>query len=124
MAVGFQDLLQDLFDPIGGVSFERMFGGVGVFRQGMMFALVAEDTLYLKADETTRPAHEAEGCGPFDYESKRGTVSTSYWRLPERLYDEPEAFRDWALAAFGVAERAQKKKPQKRKRKTWPAAES
>lgn len=124
MAGGFQDLLRDLFDPVGGVSFKRMFGGVGIFRQGTMFALVADDTLYLKADETTRPAHEAEGCGPFVHESKRGSVATSYWQMPERLYDEPEAFREWALAAFSVAERAQLKKPRKRKKKAGPAAES
>ena len=52
MAGGFQELLVELFEPVGGVTFRRMFGGLGIFRQGLMFALVADDTLYLKADET------------------------------------------------------------------------
>ena len=70
MAGGFQDLLAELFEPVGGVSFRKMFGGLGIFRQGMMFALVADDTLYLKADDDTAVAFKAEGCGPFVYDGK------------------------------------------------------
>ncbi len=118
----FQDFAEDLFEPLGGVVFRRMFGGLGIFRQGMMFALIIDDVLYTKADATRIPFHEAEGCGPFAYEAKGRIVTTSYWRVPERLYDDPDAFRDWALAAFAVAERAQalkskKKKPANRKPK-------
>lgn len=102
----FQSFLEDLFAPLGGVRFRRMFGGLGVYRDGVMFALVADDVLYLKADESARAAFEAEGCGPFRYEAKGKAVTMSYWRLPERLYDEPEEFREWALAAVGVAVRS------------------
>lgn len=120
MAAGFQELLVDLFEPVGGVTFRRMFGGVGIFRQGLMFALVADDALYLKADETTSIAFKAEGCGPFVYDGKDRPVVMQYWRLPERLYDEPDEFRQWALDAFSVAERARKQKP-KSKRKSRAA---
>jgi DNA transformation protein len=113
MPSGFQDLLEDLFAPVGGVSFRRMFGGVGIFRQGIMFALIADDALYMKADETTARAYEAEGTGPFIYEGRGKSVAMPYWGLPERLYDEPEEFREWALASFGVAERAKGGKPKR-----------
>ena len=115
MAGGFQDLLAELFEPVGGVSFRKMFGGIGIFREGIMFALVADDALYLKADETTTADFKAEGCGPFVYDGKDKPHVMPYWRLPERLYDEPEEFRDWALAAFGVAERSKDPKPKKKK---------
>lgn len=113
MAGGFQDLLVELFEPVGGVSFRRMFGGVGIFRHGLMFALVADDTLYLKADDDTSIAFKAEGSGPFVYDGKDRPVAMQYWRLPERLYDEPDEFRQWALNAFAVAERAREKNPKR-----------
>jgi DNA transformation protein len=120
MAGGFDDLLADLFEPVGGVSIRKMFGGMGVFREGIMFALVADGVLYLKADEGTTADFQAEGCGPFVYDGKNKPHVMPYWRLPERLYDEPDEFRDWALAAFAVAERSKgekskRKRPPKRK---------
>lgn len=120
------DHLADLFAPLGGVSIRRMFGGLGVFRQGLMFALVADDVLHFKTDEETLPRFATEGCGPFVFGSKRGPVEMSYWRAPERLYDEPDDFAEWAREAFAVALRKQstkggaKKKPPARK----PAAKS
>jgi DNA transformation protein len=116
MAGGFQDLLVDLFEPVGGVSFRRMFGGIGIFRQGMMFALVADEALYLKVDDATSTAFKAEGCGPFVYDGKSKQHVMPYWRLPERLYDDPDEFRDWALTAFRVAERAREEKPKRKSR--------
>ena len=113
----FQGLLEELFAPVGGVSFRRMFGGAGVFRDGLMFALVLDDVLYLKADESTRPRFEAEGCEPFRYEARGRIVTTSYWRLPERLFEEPEGFAEWTGAAFEVARRSQVKKGDSKKRK-------
>jgi DNA transformation protein len=98
------DQLQELFAPVGGVSIRRMFGGLGVFKDGLMFGLVDDDILYLKADDTTRARFEAEGSEPWIYQGRhRANVSTSYWRVPERLLDEIEEFPEWARAAFDAA---------------------
>ncbi len=114
MADGFSDFLEDLFGPLGGVSMRRMFGGLGIWRDGLMFALVADDVLYFKADEETRPRYEAEGSAPFSYTSKTGrTTIMSYWRSPERLFDEPDAFLDFAREACAAAGRADAKKAAK-----------
>lgn len=103
--------LRELLDPLGVIRFRRMFGGTGVYVGDLMFGLVADDVLYFKADEATVPDYSAEGCGPFGYARKDGRqVSTSYWRVPERLFDEPDELRAWARAAHGVAMRRQKKK--------------
>lgn len=120
---GFVDLLQEILVPLGAVSVRRMFGGAGLHCDGVMFALLSDDALYLKADETTRPAFEAEGLGPFGYATKDGDrVLTSYWRAPERLLDEPEECVHWARQALGVARRraAEKAKPAPRKRRRSP----
>ncbi|MEO8668921.1 MAG: TfoX/Sxy family protein [Bauldia sp.] len=102
--------MEELFASIEGTTVRRMFGGLGVFRQGLMYALVADDVLYLKGDAGTQAAFEREDCPQWIYDGKQRPVAMPYWRLPERLYDEPDEFREWALAAFAVAERTAKPK--------------
>jgi DNA transformation protein len=111
------EFLAELFEPVGRVSFRRMFGGLGIYRDGLMFGLVAGDSVHLKVDDATRLAFEAEGCLPFSYDTKDGKRTlTSYWRVPERLLDEPDEMRGWALAAVDVAIRASVAKPAKKPR--------
>ncbi len=87
-----------------------MFGGLGIFADGLMIALVSDGEVFLKADEQTIPALEAEGSRPFTYGAKNRRVVMSYWRLPERLLDDPEELGNFARAALGAAHRAQAKK--------------
>lgn len=100
---GFAEMLGDLLAPLGSISVRRMFGGGGVYCDGLMFGLVADDVLYLKSDELRCQPFEAEGCGPFVYEGKGKPIAMSYWRAPERLLDEPEEMVAWARIALGVA---------------------
>jgi DNA transformation protein and related proteins len=107
MAGAFNELLEELFEPVGGVSLRRMFGGIGVFKDGVMFGLVDDDILYLKADDATRPRFEAEGSEPWVYQGRhRANVSTAYWRIPERLFDDTDEFAAWARTASEAAVRA------------------
>lgn len=108
------DYLAELFEPVGNVRIRRMFGGLGFFRDGLMFGIWQSDTIYLKVDDVTRPAFEAEGSGPFVYGSKNGReTALGYCRLPERLLDDSDELRDWALPAIDVAIRANAAKPLK-----------
>ncbi len=95
--------LRELFEPLGGVSFRRMFGGVGIFRGGLMFALIADDVLYFKATDKGAAAFEAEGCERWSYANSRRKVAMPYWRTPDRLFDEPQAFAAWAEIAWQAA---------------------
>ena len=114
--MGDRDFLEELFAPVGRVQLKRMFGGLGAFSDGLMFAIILADIIYLKSDETTRPAFEAEGCEPFTYPRKDGrAVSLSYWRMPERLVDEPDEFVRWSRAAIKVARQADAAKADKPK---------
>jgi len=84
-----------------------MFGGAGVFVDGRMIGLVSRDAVYLKADGETIPAFEQEGLTPFSYATKNGEHKlTSYWRMPERLYDDPEELARWARIAHAAVLRA------------------
>jgi DNA transformation protein and related proteins len=100
------ETINELFADFGPVSVRRMFGGQGIFVDSMMIALVARDVIYLKADGATIPAFEREGLAPFSYATKNGEHTlTSYWRMPDRLYDDTEELARWARDAHGVAQR-------------------
>jgi DNA transformation protein and related proteins len=101
------ETVNDLFREFGPVSVRRMFGGQGVFLDGLMIALIAREVVYLKADAATVPAFEQEGLAPFSYPTKNGEHTlTSYWRMPDRLYDDPEELARWARAAHAAASRS------------------
>ena len=73
----FVDNVLDLLGAWGGVAARKMFGGYGLYRQGLMFALVADDVLYFKVDDQNRAEFTAAGMGPFVYEGKSKPVSMS-----------------------------------------------
>jgi len=112
---GFVELVKDALSGLGPVSVRRMFGGAGVYADGVMFGLIADDTLYLKADDATQRAFEAEGQGPFVYAGRGRTIAMSYWRIPERLLDDSEEMVEWARGALGVARRKAAAKPRRKK---------
>jgi DNA transformation protein and related proteins len=101
------DAIRELFAAFGPVTPRRMFSGMGIFAEGKMFGLVIGGVIHLKADETTVADFEREGAGPFSYATKHGTRTVmSYWRLPERLYDDVEELALWAQRSLEVARRA------------------
>lgn len=120
---GFRAFVEELFEPVEGASVRAMFGGLGIFREGIMFALAADEVLYFRCDSENEPAFAAEGSQPWIYEGRDRAVTMPYWRVPERLLDDREEFGAWALAAFGAAQRAKADKG-KGKAKKPPAAKS
>src|SRR5438105_12092046 len=103
------EFLRELFSQFRPVTVRKMFSGAGVSSDGITFALFLRGALYLKADETNVAAFQAEGSQPFAYTRTRDgkTVSVdSYWRLPERLYDDPDELATWAARSFDVAQRS------------------
>ena len=124
---GFLDMLRDLMEPLGRITVRRMFGGASLYADGVLFAIVDDDALYLKGDATTAQRYEAEGLPKFTYEGKNGPVSMSYWRAPERLLDDADEMCDWARAAIASARRTAAAKARSNaklpsKRKTNPRA--
>jgi DNA transformation protein and related proteins len=101
------EIIRDLFREFGAIDIRRMFGGAGVFVDGRMIALIARDVIYLKADSETIPAFERERGTPFSYATRNGEHTlTSYWRMPDRVYDDAEELARWACDAHAVALRA------------------
>lgn len=119
----YLDYLHDLFSAFAPVTTRAMFGGHGVYRDGVIIAIVIDELLYLKVDEQTRAMFEAEGCAPFMYEAKGRTVPMSYWTVPDEALDSPQDFRPWAQRAWEAALRKPKAKPKPKKRKAKMGSE-
>ena len=98
------DDIVELFSTFGPVTVRRMFGGAGIYADGTMFGLVADGVIYLKTGETNIAMFEREQLAPFTFSKRIGErIETSYRRMPDRLYDDPDELAVWARAALAVA---------------------
>ena len=97
----------ELFAPLGVVRPKAMFGGWGFYLEELFFALIADETLFLKVDAETEPVFREAGSFPFTYTYKDGrSVTMAYWSAPEEALESPVTMRDWARLALGAALRA------------------
>jgi DNA transformation protein len=116
------EFLRELFAPFGPVAVKRMFGGAGIWSDGLMLALEFDGAIFLRVDDESIPDFEREGSKPFVYSRAKtpgriGRASRSFWRLPERLYDDPDELAVWARRALAIAERKKFKPHRSTKRK-------
>ena len=93
---------------VAPVSARAMFGGVGIYSEGLFFALVDDDATYLKVDDTTRGDFVAAGMGPFRPSGPDG-APMRYYELPAELLEDAERLRPWLEKAVDVARRARRK---------------
>ena len=110
MSDDFLDYVMELFGPFGTVSARRMFGGHGVYLDGLMFAILSGNTLYLKADEMNRIEFEQAGCEMFGYARKGRRAMLGFYGAPEDAMESPELMLPWARSAYAAALRANAKK--------------
>ena len=110
-SASFAGFLREQLAPLGRVSMRRMFGKTGVFCDGLMFGMVTDDTLYFRVDEQNRDAFsEAAGFPPLNYAKGGRSIDLSFWRAPERLWDEPDELITWARTALAAARRVAAKR--------------
>lgn len=89
------------------VTHRAMFGGVGIYADGLFFALMDDDTTYLKVDDGNRAAFEARGMGPFlPYGDPSRPMR--YYRLPAEALEEPAELAGWVDGAVAAARRARR----------------
>ena len=113
--------IKEIFEPFGRVEVKRMFGGAGVYRDGLCFAMEVEGDVYLKVDDETREAFRATGSRPFVYSKNGKPMEVSYWRLGDAALDDGAELKRWADLGFGAAKRAAAKKPTRKTRAKAPA---
>lgn len=100
----FEEWVREHLAGLGPLEFKRMFGAGAVYSHGLIFALLDDGLIWLKADETTVPALEAAGSRQFTYSGKDGALTgLGYWSLPESAVDDPDEAVRWAREAIDVA---------------------
>lgn len=117
-ADSFHAFVCELFAGVGAISIKRMFGGAGVYADGLMFGLLADEVIHIKVDAALKAELLREGSGPFVWTPESGPrageqVEMGYWRLPEAALDDPDLAAAWGRKALTVArtKAAAKKKP-------------
>jgi DNA transformation protein len=107
----YADFLSEQLAPLGRITSRRMFGKTGVFCDGVMVGMVTENTLYLRVDDGNRAAfEEARSSPPLNYAKKGTLIDLSFWRVPDRLFDDHDELLEWARAALGAARRVARKR--------------
>lgn len=106
-------VLDQLGRVADGIRGRGMFGGVGIYAGDLFFALIGDDTLYLKVDDSNRPDFQKAGMGPFQPFGEGGEVM-QYYELPADVLEEPDRLRPWVEKAMAVAQRAKSTKRAKR----------
>ena len=110
------DFVIDLLSPLGEIRVKRMFGGAGLYADGLFFAIIENDTLRFKVDDTNLADFEEAGMGPFKpYKDKKETMK--YYEVPIEVLEDDASLKEWGLKAIGVARVASKGKKKKSKKK-------
>lgn len=111
----FADFVLEQMASIPGVSKRAMFGGFGIYREGLMFALIADESLYFKANDFLADEFIALDLPPFEFQSKGKSMTLKYYRAPESVFEESEWMQHWSDKAYQCAVRnANTKKTPKR----------
>lgn len=107
----FAEFLREQLAPLGPITLRRMFGKTGVFCDGLMLGMVTDNMLYLRVDDGNRDAFkEAAVSPPLNYRKQGEMIDLSFWRAPERLFDEHDELIEWARLALGAARRVASKR--------------
>ena len=111
----FRDFVLEMLEPFGRVTARAMFGGVGLFRDSLMFGLISsEDVLYLRVDDGNRKEFEARGLGPF---TPSPACVMPYYETPSDALEDAELLSAWAARAWEAARRSGTRAKKRRKRR-------
>ena len=89
-------VVQDVLSELDGIRARAMFGGWGIYKDGLIFAIIVDDQLYFKVDEANKGRYEKYGSRPFTYESRGKSVKMSYWEVPAEVMDDRDEITRWA----------------------------
>jgi DNA transformation protein len=109
----FCDHVVDLLSPLGEASYRFMFGGYGIYLDGLMVGIVADERLLLRADDENRPEYEARGIGPFQPYPEKGMGTMPYYAVPDDVFEDPEELARWVARSREAAVRHRDAKEKK-----------
>jgi len=112
----YVEYVKDVLDHFGAIRVRRMFGGYGVYHNGLMLGLIVDNVLYLKADDESVKLFKERGLARFEYVRKGKPIKMSYFMAPEDIFDDADDAKAWASLAYDAALRSNRRarKPKKR----------
>jgi DNA transformation protein len=100
----FKDFIAEKLGFIEGITFKSMFGGYGIYKDGIVFAIIADDQLFFKVNDELKKQYESMGSSPFTYENNKGKkISMSYWELPADVLENDEELEKWVDQSVNVS---------------------
>ena len=99
----YPNFILDKLNGLGDIHIRAMFGGYGIFHEGLMFALISDDVLYFKVDDTNREIYEKAGSSKFPH-------GISYWEVPTDVLEDTSKLYEWAEISIAIAQAKAKKK--------------
>ena len=111
----YLEFVRDQLDGLGEITVKRMFGGAGLYHDGVFFAIIADDVLYFKVDDSNRPDYKAVGTGPF--RPFDGDAVMQYYEVPVDVLEDPDMLKEWAATAVDVAVRSSSAKTSRKRKR-------
>ena len=115
VSADFLAYVLDQLAALGEVSSRRMFGGAGLYCEEFFFGLIADDTLYLRVDDSNRGDYTARAAQPFRPYADRPELSMSYYEAPAEVLEDALTLTEWARLSVEVAQRAPPREPPRRR---------
>jgi DNA transformation protein and related proteins len=103
VSADFHSYVLEQLALVRGVSSRRMFGGVGLYAEGLFFGLIDDDVLYLKVDDSNRSDYTSRGMDAFRPFKDKPLYSMTYYQVPAEVLEEPEELARWARRSCEVA---------------------
>ena len=113
VSADYHDFVVEQLAALPRLSSRRMFGGVGLYADGLFFGLIDDDVLYLKVDDTNRPDFERLGMSRFQPFADRPDKSMSYYTVPADVLEDAEQLCEWARRSMAAAVRSGPRRPRK-----------
>lgn len=100
-------VLDEILRDVSGITSRPMFGGYGIYQDGVIFAIITGGGLYFKVDSTNQADYEKEGSQPFQYAMKNGkTTKLSFWEIPQSIMENPALVAVWVQKSVDASRRA------------------
>lgn len=113
----YVEYVKEVLEHFGGIRVRRMFGGYGVYHKDLMFGLIADDVLYLKADDESTDLFKDKGLAQFQYVKNGKPTKMSYFMAPEEIFDDADGAKAWASLAYDAALRSRNRASKEKKKR-------
>ena len=113
MSSNYIDYILEILSPHGEITSRSMFGGHGIYKNGVIFALIIHDELYFKVDASNQLQYEKLDSEPFTYEAKGKKTTMSYWKVPMEILEDEDRIGEWLNQSYEISLQT-KRKPKKK----------